>query len=180
MGVQAAEKWHHSRLESFVGQLSKHVLMGLGHRCHPRTKGFCRQDRILSQKSRKADPLAQSKRLKSDTIVALSPASDNFQSICKVCSFPGIVAFASVAMKKLKGRDGSPRGNRFHGLFGAPPGTSRGQASQIHGAGDRDVTPVVHSATTALYIRNFIRPPHPNTLKEYLVSLGELGPSRAK
>ena len=66
----------------------------------------------------------------------------------------------------------SPTNAKFKGLFAGPPNSStlpiEHDASVFE---DRDIAPALHPATTALYIRNFMRPLHPGTLKEHLENL---------
>ena len=116
-----------------------------------------------------------------------------------------------VAMKKLKGEDGSskaatPEGvvavrptqdegmkdspiiessssapparpsagdARFKALFAQGPNAASTDTQTTRPALDRDVAPAVHPATTALYIRNFMRPMQPGALREHLSALAE-------
>ena len=74
----------------------------------------------------------------------------------------------------------SPTNTKFKGLFAAPPSANALQIDQDPSASqDRDITPALHPATTALYIRNFMRPLHPAALKDHLESLARStgGPS---
>lgn len=67
----------------------------------------------------------------------------------------------------------SPHDTRFKKLFGAPPirsGSPDRQAAYREDE-DRSVSPALHLATCALYIRNFMRPLHPAHLKDHLVAL---------
>ncbi|KAH0544598.1 hypothetical protein FGG08_001247 [Glutinoglossum americanum] len=74
------------------------------------------------------------------------------------------------------------KGGRFKDLFSSAGGVdkefSRGRSPnnrpsdhEIDDGEDHDITPALHSATSALYIRNFMRPLHPPSLKEHLISL---------
>lgn len=67
----------------------------------------------------------------------------------------------------------SPHDTRFKKLFGAPPhhsGSPDRQAAYRDDE-DRSVSPALHLATCALYIRNFMRPLHPSHLKDHIVAL---------
>lgn len=67
----------------------------------------------------------------------------------------------------------SPEDARFKNLFTAPPKRSASPTRQALYSDheDRHVSPSVHPATSALYIRNFMRPLQPLSLKEHLVAL---------
>ena len=67
----------------------------------------------------------------------------------------------------------SPHDTRFKKLFGAPPNRSGSPDRQAvyRDDEDRSVSPALHLATCALYIRNFMRPLHPAHLKDHLVAL---------
>lgn len=67
----------------------------------------------------------------------------------------------------------SSSGTRFKSLFTAPLKRDASPPSQPaqEDAEDRVVTPAVHAATAALYIRNFMRPLQPGNLKDHLASL---------
>ena len=69
----------------------------------------------------------------------------------------------------------SPSDTRFKTLFSAP--TKPAEISPSHdpypGMEDRDISPALHPATTALYIRNFMRPLQPSSLKEHLGALAK-------
>lgn len=67
----------------------------------------------------------------------------------------------------------SPSDTRFKNLFAGP---SKPEASPILQPSyadqeDRVVSSALHPATSALYIRDFMRPLHPDNLKEYLITL---------
>ena len=64
----------------------------------------------------------------------------------------------------------SPTGAKFKGLF-APAHHADAPASPTDDLDDRDVAPACHPATTALYIRNFMRPLQPALLREHLEKL---------
>ncbi|KAI9793161.1 MAG: hypothetical protein M1833_000801 [Piccolia ochrophora] len=59
---------------------------------------------------------------------------------------------------------------RFKGLFEAPQ-DAKVTSPPRDEADERIVEPSVHPATAALYLRNFMRPLHPPSLKEHLVSI---------
>lgn len=67
----------------------------------------------------------------------------------------------------------SPHDTRFKKLFTGPPKRSASPARQAiyveHE--DRSITPALHPATCALYIRDFMRPLHPSHLKDHLIAL---------
>lgn len=67
----------------------------------------------------------------------------------------------------------SPSDTRFKDLFTAPLKREVSPPTQpVHeDTEDRVVSPAVHPATSALYIRNFMRPLQPGSLKEHLASL---------
>ena len=67
----------------------------------------------------------------------------------------------------------SPSDTRFKNLFSAPLKREASPPSQPahEDTEDRVVTPAVHAATAALYIRNFMRPLQPGSLKDHLASL---------
>lgn len=73
-----------------------------------------------------------------------------------------------------RGLESTPRDTRFKDLFhrresdGKPVG---GQSPPSHETEDRDVAPALHPATSALYIRGFMRPLHPPALKDHLIRL---------
>ncbi|KAM5456267.1 hypothetical protein MaudCBS49596_001288 [Microsporum audouinii] len=61
---------------------------------------------------------------------------------------------------------------RFKGLFPATNGVpSRAESPPPAEGDDRMISPALHPATTALYIRNFMRPLQPAALKRHLCSL---------
>lgn len=67
----------------------------------------------------------------------------------------------------------SPSDTRFKGLFAEP---SKRRVSPIRYPSyadqeDRVVSSALHPATSALYIRNFMRPLHPDNLKDFLITL---------
>jgi len=67
----------------------------------------------------------------------------------------------------------SPSDTRFKNLFNGPAkrDTSPPHQPSYPDDEDRDVTPALHPATSALYIRDFMRPLHPGNLKDHLISL---------
>lgn len=67
----------------------------------------------------------------------------------------------------------SPTDTRFKNLFNGPTkrDTSPPHQSSHPDDEDRNVTPALHPATSALYIRDFMRPLHPGNLKDHLISL---------
>ncbi|MCJ1362079.1 hypothetical protein MMC16_001181 [Acarospora aff. strigata] len=67
----------------------------------------------------------------------------------------------------------SPSDTRFKNLFNGPAKRDASPPRQLsqHDDEDRIVTPALHPATSALYIRNFMRPLHPGNLKDHLSSL---------
>ena len=70
----------------------------------------------------------------------------------------------------------SPTNAKFKGLFAAPPSANAAQIEHDPSIfQDRDISPALHPATTALYIRNFMRPLHPGTLKDHLENLAKSG-----
>ncbi|MCJ1338599.1 hypothetical protein MMC09_003888 [Bachmanniomyces sp. S44760] len=62
---------------------------------------------------------------------------------------------------------------RFKNLFSAPskPVTSPPRLTGHEDSDERVVSPARHPASTAVYIRNFMRPLHATTLKDHLISL---------
>lgn len=61
---------------------------------------------------------------------------------------------------------------RFRGLFSASKPTEAAPAQEPYpDTEDRDISPALHPATSALYIRNFMRPLQPHGLKEHLAAL---------
>ena len=67
----------------------------------------------------------------------------------------------------------SSNDTRFKNLFNAPPkreGSPTRQLTQLDHE-DRVVSPALHHATSALYIRDFMRPLNPGNLKDYLIAL---------
>ena len=67
----------------------------------------------------------------------------------------------------------SPSDTRFKNLFTAP---SKREGSPPHHSldlenDDRVITPATHPATSALYIRDIMRPLHPDKLKDHLIAL---------
>ncbi|KAI9817328.1 MAG: hypothetical protein M1826_001643 [Phylliscum demangeonii] len=68
----------------------------------------------------------------------------------------------------------SPKASRFRDVFaeyGAGESQPRVSPSPPRPNEERDVTPALHPATPALYIRELMRPLHPPVLKEYLIKL---------
>ena len=68
----------------------------------------------------------------------------------------------------------SPKASRFKDIFTGPAPmerTSRRSASPPTDNEEREVAPAIHPATSALYIRELMRPLHPPTLKEHLIEL---------
>lgn len=67
----------------------------------------------------------------------------------------------------------SPHDTRFKKLFSAPPNRSGSPDRQAaYGEDeDRSISPALHLATGALYIRNFMRPLHSSLLKDHLIAL---------
>ncbi|MCJ1485649.1 hypothetical protein MMC06_005824 [Schaereria dolodes] len=67
----------------------------------------------------------------------------------------------------------SPSDTRFRNLFSAPPkrGASPPKSSDLPDVDDRIVKSAIHPATSALYIRNFMRPLHQGALKDHLLAL---------
>ena len=59
---------------------------------------------------------------------------------------------------------------KFKGLF-ETTASGKTEAEATFADDDRDVEPALHPATTALYIRNFMRPLQPNQLQDHLESL---------
>ncbi len=67
----------------------------------------------------------------------------------------------------------SPTDTRFKNLFNAPSkreGSPPRQIPQVDNE-DRVISPAVHPATSALYIRDFMRPLNPGNLREFLTAL---------
>ena len=74
-----------------------------------------------------------------------------------------------------------PRDSRFKGLFSAPKGPaiptaleqskSRESQEPPDAEADRIISPAVHPATAALYIRDFMRPLNPTQLQNHLATL---------
>jgi len=68
----------------------------------------------------------------------------------------------------------SPSDTRFKGLFSASKLTEGAPTQELYpDMEDRDISPALHPATSALYIRNFMRPLQPPTLKEHLAALAK-------
>lgn len=67
----------------------------------------------------------------------------------------------------------SPHDTRFKKLFSAPPDRPASPVRQApYGEDeDRSISPALHPATSALYIRDFMRPLHPSLLKDHLIAL---------
>ena len=67
----------------------------------------------------------------------------------------------------------SPSDTRFKNLFNGPAkrDTSPPRQQSHLDDEDRTVSPALHPATSALYIRDFMRPLHPGNLKDHLISL---------
>jgi len=67
----------------------------------------------------------------------------------------------------------SPSDTRFKNLFTGPAKRDISPPHQNSHLDDEDriVTPALHAATSALYIRDFMRPLHPGNLKDHLISL---------
>ena len=65
---------------------------------------------------------------------------------------------------------GSPTSAKFKGLF-APAPHADAAPSTGDDLADRDVAPALHPTTSALYIRNFMRPLQPHGLKDHLDKL---------
>lgn len=67
----------------------------------------------------------------------------------------------------------SPSDTRFKNLFNGPAkrDTSPPHQPSHPDEEDRNVTPALHPATPALYIRDFMRPLHPGNLRDHLISL---------
>ncbi|KAL9007759.1 MAG: hypothetical protein Q9173_007038, partial [Seirophora scorigena] len=67
----------------------------------------------------------------------------------------------------------SPSGARFKNILPTPPhrDTSPTRPSLTADPSDRTVAPALHPATTALYIRNILRPLHVESLRDHLLSL---------
>lgn len=61
---------------------------------------------------------------------------------------------------------------RFRNLFSTSNHTDQPPAKEIYpDIEDRDISPAIHPATSALYIRNFMRPLQPNLLRNHLAAL---------
>lgn len=68
----------------------------------------------------------------------------------------------------------SPTDTRFKNLFSAPAKHSSPPRQEAYSdTEDRIISPAIHSATSALYIRNFMRPLQAGQLKDYLVALAK-------
>ena len=69
----------------------------------------------------------------------------------------------------------SPSDTRFKNLFSAParPAEISPSHDLYPDMEDRDISPALHPATCALYIRNFMRPLQPSSLKEHLGALAK-------
>lgn len=66
----------------------------------------------------------------------------------------------------------SPSDTRFKNLFTAPDTTNATDSNSVVPAeGDREVSPSIHPATSALYVRELMRPLNPKTVKDHLVAL---------
>ncbi len=67
----------------------------------------------------------------------------------------------------------SPHDTRFKKLFTGPPNRPASPARQVADVEDEDhsISPALHPATSALYIRDFMRPLQPSHLKDHLVAL---------
>lgn len=67
----------------------------------------------------------------------------------------------------------SPQDTRFKNLFTAAPKRSVSPSRQVPRPEyeDRNISPALHPATSALYIRDFMRPLHPSSLKDHLIAL---------
>lgn len=67
----------------------------------------------------------------------------------------------------------SPQDTRFKNLFTAHPKRSASPTRQAPRLDheDRNISPALHPATSALYIRDFMRPLQPSALKEHLLTL---------
>ncbi|MCJ1247545.1 hypothetical protein MMC30_004759 [Trapelia coarctata] len=66
----------------------------------------------------------------------------------------------------------SPSDTRFKGLFSASKPTEALPPQELYtDMEDRDISPALHPATSALYIRNFMRPLQPQSLKDHLAAL---------
>lgn len=76
----------------------------------------------------------------------------------------------------------SPSDTRFKTLFTAPLKRDASPPSQhvLEDTEDRVVTPAVHPASAALYIRNFMRPLQPGNLKDHLAFLATSANSSPK
>ncbi|KAI9851171.1 MAG: hypothetical protein M1838_004280, partial [Thelocarpon superellum] len=82
---------------------------------------------------------------------------------------------ATPAPPSVKRRASSPKDARFQSLFASQQSNTAPthDATAPGGAEEADPpsTPSIHPATSALYIRDFMRPLHPPTLRAHLVSL---------
>jgi len=66
----------------------------------------------------------------------------------------------------------SPSDTRFKGLFSSSKPTEAPPTQELYtDMEDRDISPALHPATPALYIRNFMRPLQPQNLKNHLAAL---------
>ncbi|MCJ1473996.1 hypothetical protein MMC13_002652 [Lambiella insularis] len=66
----------------------------------------------------------------------------------------------------------SPSDTRFKNLFSASNHTDQPPAQEVYAdIEDRDISPAIHPATSALYIRNFMRPLQPTLLRSHLAAL---------
>lgn len=64
------------------------------------------------------------------------------------------------------------RDSRFKGLFSAPAAQGMEVSHETAvGETDRNVSPAIHPATSAIYIRDFMRPLNPTQLRSHLTSL---------
>ena len=67
----------------------------------------------------------------------------------------------------------SPSDTRFKSLFNVPSKNDSSALQPSYGdTEDRVASPAIHPATSALYIRELMRPLKPETVKEYLTTLG--------
>ncbi|MCJ1466859.1 hypothetical protein MMC07_005480 [Pseudocyphellaria aurata] len=117
----------------------------------------------LKNETGKTPSLPRSEELQPDTEKVLTPPPPQ-PSIEKTS--------APLPNGESSGRH-SPSDTRFKSLFAEP---SKRKVSPIRYPSyadqeDRVVSPALHPATSALYIRNFMRPLHPDNLKDFLITL---------
>lgn len=141
--------------------------LGSTHRTEERTNGHSGAEK----ESRPGETLTSSRVDEADTENSISPngaiRADGGLDSEKLRATPTPAKSADSPAKI------SPSDTRFKSLFNVPSKNDSSALQPSYGdTEDRVASPAIHPATSALYIRELMRPLKPETVKEYLTTLG--------